>query len=59
MPNPWKDKVLKFNRKRKAVDEKALDLDTLIAAIKALPPGQQKKLVENVPGLEEMLDKYE
>lgn len=59
MPNPWKDKVLKYNRKRKAVDEKALDLDTLIAAIKALPPGQQKKLVENVPGLEALLEKYE
>lgn len=59
MPNPWKDKVLKFNRKRKAVDEKALDLDTLIAAIKAMPPGQRKKLVEDVPGLEALLDKYE
>ena len=56
--NPWKSKVLKFNQKRKTADEKALDLDALLEAVNSLPPGQKKKLVADVPGLEDVLNKY-
>lgn len=41
MPNPWKEKVLKFNRARAQEQEKANDLMTLLDA---LPPGQVKNL---------------
>lgn len=44
MANPWKPKVLTFNRRRKAVDERAADVDVLVQAILDLPPGQLKKL---------------
>lgn len=42
--NPWKEKVLSFNRKRKAADEKAGDLEKLLDA---LPPGQVKNLMKD------------
>ena len=52
--NPWKEKVLIFNRKRKAADEKAGDLQKLL---QALPPGQVKNLMKDtVCG--EILRKY-
>ena len=44
MPNPWKQKVLAYNRERAADREKADDLMTLLAA---LPPGQVKKLLKD------------
>lgn len=44
MPNPWKDKVLAFNRQRKKDGEKASDLMKLLAA---LPPGQVKNLMKD------------
>lgn len=44
MPNPWKQKVLAYNRGRAADREKADDLMTLLAA---LPPGQVKKLLKD------------
>ena len=44
MPNPWKQKVLAYNRERAADREKADDLMTLLAA---LPPGQVKNLLKN------------
>lgn len=44
MPNPWKTKVLAFNRKRAEADEKASDLMTLLDA---LPPGQVKQLLKD------------
>lgn len=44
MGNPWKPKVLTFNRRRKAVDERAADVDVLVQAMLDLPPGQLKKL---------------
>lgn len=44
MANPWKKKVLAFNVKRKAQDEKAADVDVLVQAMLQLPPGQLKKL---------------
>ena len=44
MANPWKQKVLAYNRERAADREKADDLMTLLAA---LPPGQVKNLMKN------------
>lgn len=44
MPNPWKEKVLAFNRRRAEADEKANDLMTLLDA---LPPGQRKQLLKD------------
>lgn len=44
MANPWKKRVLEFNKKRAAADEKAADLMTLLSA---LPPGQVKNLLKN------------
>ena len=44
MPNPWKQKVLAYNRERAADREKADDLMTLLAA---LPPGRVKNLLKD------------
>ena len=44
MPNPWKAKVLAYNRERAADREKADDLMTLLSA---LPPGQVKNLLKD------------
>lgn len=44
MPNPWRKKVLAFNRRRAAADEKAADVDVLVQGMLQLPPGQRKKL---------------
>lgn len=44
MANPWKDKVLAYNRQRKEEGEKASDLMKLL---EALPPGQVKNLMKD------------
>lgn len=44
MSNPWKQKVLAFNQKRKEKDEKAADVDILVQGMLQLPPGQRKKV---------------
>lgn len=44
MANPWKDKVLAYNRRRAEADERARDLMTLLDA---LPPGQVKNLMKD------------
>ena len=44
MANPWKEKVIAFNRRRAQADEKAADLMTLLGA---LPPGQVKNLMKD------------
>lgn len=44
MANPWKAKVLAYNKERAADREKAGDLMTLLSA---LPPGQVKNLLKN------------
>lgn len=54
MPNPWKEKVLAFNRRRAEADEKANDLMTLLDA---LPPGQRKQMLKNEK-CAEILRKY-
>lgn len=43
--NPWKEKVLAFNKTRKAEGEKAEDMDVVIRKLGELPPGQLKKLL--------------
>lgn len=45
MANPWRDKVLAYNRQRKAEGEKATDMDVVITKLGELPPGQLKKLL--------------
>lgn len=54
MANPWKSKVLAYNRKRAEADEKAQDLLTLLDA---LPPGQRKQLLKD-PACSAILNKY-
>lgn len=44
MANPWKDRVLAYNRRRSEADERARDLMTLLSA---LPPGQVRNLMKN------------
>ena len=44
MANPWKAKVLAYNKERAADREKADDLMTLLSA---LPPGQVKNLMKD------------
>lgn len=56
MPNPWKDRVLAYNKRRKATDTKAADLDVLVAEIAKLLPGQLKKMLP--PELLAVLEKY-
>ena len=45
MANPWKEKVLAFNLRRKAEGEKAEDMDVVIRKLGEMPPGQLKKLL--------------
>ena len=45
MANPWKDKVLAFNRQRAEEGEKASDMDIIVRALLKLPPGQLKKML--------------
>ena len=43
--NPWREKVLAFNRDVAEKGEKASDLEQMIAAMAQLPPGQLKKVL--------------
>lgn len=54
MPNPWKEKVFKYNKKRKEQDEKANDFVTLL---NALPAGQRKQLLKD-EACAAILEKY-
>lgn len=47
MANPWRKKVLAYNRTRKEQDGKASDMDVVIRRLAKLPPGQLKKLMED------------
>lgn len=46
MANPWKDRVIAFNKKRKEADEKANDMQIIAEKIAKLPPGQIKKILD-------------
>lgn len=47
MANPWKEKILAYNRKRAAEGEKATDMDAVMRCLAKLPPGQLKKLLDD------------
>lgn len=47
MANPWKDKVLAYNRKRAVEGQKSSDMDIVISKLSELPPGQLKKLLND------------
>ena len=47
MANPWKDKVLAFNKRRADEGRKATDMDIVISKMSELPPGQLKKLLSD------------
>lgn len=47
MANPWKDKVLAFNKRRAAEGQKSSDMDIVISKLSDLPPGQLKKLLSD------------
>lgn len=57
MSNPWRDKVLTYNAKRKVSDEKASDMDVVIRCLRQLPPGQLKQVLEDEELLT-ILNKY-
>ena len=45
MANPWKDRILAYNKKIAEKGEKANDLDVLMQEIMKLPYGQLKKVL--------------
>lgn len=45
MANPWRDKVLAFNAKRKKQAEKAADLDALVQKLRPLISGILKNFL--------------
>lgn len=56
MANPWKSRVLAYNRTLAERKEKAEDMDIVVSALLMLPPGQLKKLLTN--DVLEVLAKY-
>lgn len=46
MANPWKERVMAFNRKRKEADEKANDMQIIAGKMAKLPLGQIKKILD-------------
>lgn len=57
MANPWKERIIAYNKVVAEKAEKASDMDVLIAAILALPPGQVKKIITDEAVIE-VLRKY-
>ena len=57
MANPWRAKVLAFNKQRAADGEKASDMGIVIRKLGELPPGQLKKLFTDEE-LVSVLNKY-
>ena len=51
-----REKLLAYNRAMAERKEKAEDMDVIVAALLALPPGQLKKLL--TPEVLAVLDKY-
>lgn len=45
MANPWKAKVLAYNRIAAERAEKATDMDVLVSALLKIAPGQLKKVL--------------
>lgn len=47
MGNPWRDRVLAYNKTLAERKEKAEDMDIIVEAMLALPPGQLKKFLSD------------
>lgn len=45
MKPEMREKILAYNKRRRAEGDKASDMDVMIAAISKLPPGQLKKVL--------------
>ncbi len=43
--NPWKGRVIAYNRVLAERTEKAADMDVIVAELVKLPPGQLKKVL--------------
>lgn len=57
MDNPWKERVLAYNRKRADVNDRAKDMQAVVEALAALPLlGQIKRLLP--ARVLEVLEKY-
>lgn len=47
MSNPWKEKALAFNKRRKEEGKKASDMEFLVSRFRLLPPGHLKKILDD------------
>lgn len=47
MPNPWKEKIIAYNKRRAEADEKAADMAIVAEHLALLPWGQLKKLLDD------------
>ena len=56
MANPWKNRVLAYNKTVAEQAEKALELGVVFEELLQLPPGQAKKVL--TPKVLEVLAKY-
>lgn len=56
MKPEMREKILAYNKRRRAEGDKASDMDVLIAAISKLPFGQLKKLLSEE--VKDVLRKY-
>ena len=56
MANPWKSRVLAFNKRRAEESEKASDMEIVAGKLRQLPPGQLKKILDDE--LSAVLRKY-
>lgn len=45
MANPWKERILAYNRMLAEKKDKANDLDVLVQELLKLPPGQLKNVL--------------
>ena len=51
-----REKILAYNKRRKAEGDKASDMDVIVAAFAKLPPGQLKKVLTDE--VKDVLRKY-
>lgn len=43
--NPWKKRIIAYNKQRMEADEKANDMQIIAGKLAQLPPGQLKKML--------------
>lgn len=56
MKPEMREKILAYNKRRKAEGDKASDMDVIVAAFAKLPPGQLKKVLTDE--VKDVLRKY-